>query len=280
MAITTDEGFSKYITLLHETEVTAAITGTITAAVDEADIVAGGKTIIITLTGGEWVQPLPENDNFDAIKTLIIDGLDSAQSETTGWNNEVRDKTVISAVARTSDTVVTVTLAAQSGYDITAQETITVTVDSDAIDNYPHDVIAAPTFTVDFAVSFPHSWEYRANAGPSSEDCYRTPAVGDPAIDYVGADDWFTCIELESGDVLDFDSGTWSGPFAFGGNKWVTQIVRANNIIYSIVYDTGTTDAVYYLTKNGFNNYSRANMCSDASLSDCDDQLCDKVACP
>lgn len=34
----------------------AAITGTVTASITEADIVTGGKTIIITLTGDTWVN--------------------------------------------------------------------------------------------------------------------------------------------------------------------------------------------------------------------------------
>ena len=33
----------------------AAITGTATASITEADIVTGGKTIIITLTGTTWI---------------------------------------------------------------------------------------------------------------------------------------------------------------------------------------------------------------------------------
>lgn len=36
---------------------TAAISGTITSSTLEADIVAGGKTIIITLTGDTWILP-------------------------------------------------------------------------------------------------------------------------------------------------------------------------------------------------------------------------------
>ena len=35
--------------------ITAAITGTATATIDETDVVAGGKTIITTLTGDTWV---------------------------------------------------------------------------------------------------------------------------------------------------------------------------------------------------------------------------------
>jgi len=37
---------------------TAVVTGTITSSTTESDIVAGGKTIIITLTGDTW---LPES---------------------------------------------------------------------------------------------------------------------------------------------------------------------------------------------------------------------------
>jgi len=34
---------------------TAVVTGTITSSTTESDIVAGGKTIIITLTGDTWI---------------------------------------------------------------------------------------------------------------------------------------------------------------------------------------------------------------------------------
>ena len=35
--------------------VTCALTGTVTATIDEGDIVTGSKTIILTLTGTTWV---------------------------------------------------------------------------------------------------------------------------------------------------------------------------------------------------------------------------------
>lgn len=124
----------------------AAITGTATAAIDEDDVVAGGKTIIITLTDDTWVA---SGGTFDGIRQDIIDGLDSAQSEGTGWNAEVRDKQGVSGVVRTSDTVVTITLDAQAAYDITAQETITVTVPATALTGAA-PLTGSPTFTVDF----------------------------------------------------------------------------------------------------------------------------------
>lgn len=122
----------------------ADITGTATASIDEDDITAGGKTIIITLVGDQWLGA----GDFNAIRQDIINGLDSAQSEGTGWNAEVRDKEVVTAVVRTDGQIVTITLTAQAAYDITSQETITVTVPSTALLRGVLDVTGSPTFTV------------------------------------------------------------------------------------------------------------------------------------
>lgn len=89
---------------------------------------------------------------FDAQKANIIAGLDSAQSEATGWNAEVRDKISTSSVVRTSDTVVTITLPAAPAYDITAQETITATVPATAVAGNAA-LVASPTFTVSAVTS-------------------------------------------------------------------------------------------------------------------------------
>ena len=118
-------------------------------ALTEADIVAGGKTIVIELTNDTWIA------DITAVRQAIIDGLDSAQSELLGWNNEVRDKEVVGAVVRTSDTVVTITLTAAT-YDITADETITVTIPAAALTGAV-EVTGSPTIgvTADVAVGAP-----------------------------------------------------------------------------------------------------------------------------
>ena len=125
----------------------ATVSGTVTPGVVEGDIVAGGKTVIITLTNATWVAA---GAAFDAQRQNIIDGLDSAQSETTGWNTEVRDKQGVAGVVRTSNTVVTITLDAQAAYNITAPETITATVPA-SIHSGPSDLTATPTFSVNAA---------------------------------------------------------------------------------------------------------------------------------
>jgi len=128
----------------------AELTGTAVPTQTEADIVTGGKTIILTLTGDTWVTA---GATFDAQRQAIIDGLDSAQSELTGWNNEVRDNEVVTAVVRTSSTIVTVTLTASASYDITATETITATIPNAALTTGTSDIIATPAFTVTAVVS-------------------------------------------------------------------------------------------------------------------------------
>jgi hypothetical protein len=109
---------------------TAAITGTAGDGITELEIVEGGETIIITLTNETWVSGAAFND---AVRQAIIDGLDSDGSEPNGWNAEVRDKEVVGAVVRDSDTQVTITLTAAPAYSVLADETITVTVPASAI---------------------------------------------------------------------------------------------------------------------------------------------------
>ena len=146
-----------------EVGASAALTGTMTASVVEGDIVTGGKTIIITLTGDTFVAAGTGPIGSTADTQALIDGFDAATSPTNGWNNEVRDKALTSEVVRTSDTVATWTVSAQSGYDVSTQETITGTIPT-AVLTGAVELIASPTFTVDFtAVGFIPAWARNAN---------------------------------------------------------------------------------------------------------------------
>ena len=125
----------------------ALVTGTITASVTEADIVAGSKTLIITLSGDTWIAA--GAGSFDLQRDEIIAGVTSAQNEAFGWNLVPKVLQSLGGVVRTSDTVVTITLDAFSTYNITAQETITVTVPATALVIGAASIIATPTFTID-----------------------------------------------------------------------------------------------------------------------------------
>lgn len=120
------------------------LSGTILNSTTETDIRTGGKTIILTLTGDTWVD---SGATFDGQRQNIIDGIDSAQSEATGWDAEVKAKAPVTDVERTSPTEVTITLSAQSGYDITSTETITATVPASALTG-GQQLVASPTFSI------------------------------------------------------------------------------------------------------------------------------------
>ena len=138
--------------------ITAAITGTATATIDEDDIVAGGKTIIITLTGDTWIAAGTGPIGTTAQTDAILAGIDSAQSETLGWDNEVKANFVSTDLVRTSATVATITIGAESAYDITAAETITVTIPASALTISVDAVIAEPTISVSDVVAT--TWTY------------------------------------------------------------------------------------------------------------------------
>lgn len=123
----------------------AALTGTITASATEAQIRTGGKTIILTLTADTWVAG---GATFNAQRQAIINGIDSAQAESTGWDAVVKAGMNVEDVVRTSPTVVTITLEAFPTYSITAQETITAIIPAAALTG-ASPITASPTFTVD-----------------------------------------------------------------------------------------------------------------------------------
>jgi hypothetical protein len=110
----------------------------------ESNIVAGGQTIIYTISNGKWVKA---GAVFNAVRQAIINGLDSAQAEATGWDAEVKAKEVVGAVVRTSATVVTITLTAAGAYATGVSETITMTVPAAAMEGQ-YEPIVAGTFVV------------------------------------------------------------------------------------------------------------------------------------
>ena len=122
----------------------AALTGTVTSAVTESDIVAGGKTLVITLTSDTWVATVGADN---AVTTALISGIDSAQAEANGWNLVVKAGLTFNEVVRNSDKVVTITFPVFGSYNITADETITVTVPATAVAS-AGPIVAAPTFSV------------------------------------------------------------------------------------------------------------------------------------
>jgi len=124
-------------------------------ALSKLQLTDGGQVITCTLQSDIWQA---SGTAFDQVRQIILAGMSSAQSENTGWNKEVRDKQPITAVVRTSNTIVTVTLAAAPDYDITVAETITVTVPAEALSMSITALVAPTTIgvTADVAVLASH----------------------------------------------------------------------------------------------------------------------------
>jgi len=122
---------------------TAATTGTLSDDGTTAEVIAGGETVIITLTNTKWVA---DDGTFAGVRQDIIDGMVSGSSDTFGWN-AIRSSFAVGDVVRTSDTIATITLSAASTYAILATETITVTVPASAI-VYGSAIASPPTFDI------------------------------------------------------------------------------------------------------------------------------------
>jgi hypothetical protein len=133
------------LVVTHSLPPTAAITGTIGDGATEQEVRDGGGTILITLSSTTWVA---DGATFDAQRQNIIDGLVAADSQTYGWNNEVKANLGVTAVERSSDTLVTITIPAGDveDYRIVTNEVITTTVPATAI--VGSALVATPTTTI------------------------------------------------------------------------------------------------------------------------------------
>jgi hypothetical protein len=122
----------------------ATLSGTITSTATENDITAGGKTIVLTLSGDTWVA---SGATFDAQRQNIINGLNSDAIRPSGWEVNGAPNIPVTDVVRTSSTVVTITLSALASYDIGRNETITAIIPGSALSG-GSPITATPTFAI------------------------------------------------------------------------------------------------------------------------------------
>jgi len=127
-----------------------ALTGTVVNVDDwpvETDIVAGGRTIILTLTSDTWIATGAAALGTELQTQALLNGLVSDGDYNTGWN-AIRHNILTSDVSRDSATQVTITLSARAEYSILEEETITCTVPNDLLVTSTVDLIAPETFTI------------------------------------------------------------------------------------------------------------------------------------
>ncbi len=104
----------------------AALTGSVVPTATEVEVVAGAKTLIITLTNARWAETLGADNS---ITQDLIDGINAGTSPANGWNLVVRDFLTFSDVTRNGDLTCTILFPAFGSYDIQFNETITVTLE-------------------------------------------------------------------------------------------------------------------------------------------------------
>ncbi len=106
--------------------ITIALTGTMVAGgVTEAEMVTGGETLIITLTGDTWDADIG-SDN--AQTTALLAGITGDDDYAT-----IAALTDFEDVARTNATTVTITYPVGTGYSIAADEDVSVAVPASAL---------------------------------------------------------------------------------------------------------------------------------------------------
>jgi hypothetical protein len=132
-----------------QSPITVALSGTFSSGADEADIQAGGQVLDMTLTGGTWALT---GAAFNAIRQDIIDAFVSNKNETNGWNSLT---IAVTDVTQTSSTVAKLTLSAQAAYEITAAETLTITLPTTVFAIAPADsIIVQSTIGIDVEDNF------------------------------------------------------------------------------------------------------------------------------
>lgn len=125
----------------------AVVTGTIIpGGCTESEIVSGGKTIVVTISGTTLVATFGADNQ---ITTDFIDGFDSAQSEAGGWDATMITANVLTYehVVRTDANTATVTLPACAAYQITSAETITLTIPASSVEG-DDPITATPGFVI------------------------------------------------------------------------------------------------------------------------------------
>lgn len=185
----------------------AAVTGTATSGWYESEVVTGGDTMIATLTNDTWVAA---GTTFDGQRQAILDGLVAATSPAAGWNVQ-RANIPVTAVVRTSNTVVTVTLPALPSYSAAANEILTWTLPASALVG-GNAVVATPTLTI--TEGAPSAGGWLANK-PSN-------------FTNVLSDYPFSSVIPTGGDTPIGDGSIWNQVFNSGGTR---RVVDANSPI-------------------------------------------------
>ena len=176
-----------------------AVTGTLAT---EAGVIAGAQTILLTLTDDTWVT---SGAAFNAQRQNIIDGLLSSTDFITGFNTEVLLNILVGEVVRTSNTLVTITLAAQAGYSITDSEDVSVIVPATALTTATEQMVGDVALTITPLTDY----SSRALAFSEMDTTLNVPYVIGSHLDIT---DWdpYAGVGTDSDAKADIDAAAYS----------------------------------------------------------------------
>lgn len=202
----------------------------IAGGVLEAEVVAGGETLIITLENDKWV-PTIGADN--AITTAFLAAITGSASGAGSFDDEVA--LVHGNLVRTSDTILTLTLPASAGYSLAGDETITVPPTAASV--VRGEVAAAVTFDVSI-ITIALTGTMVAGGVLESEmvtggETLIITVTGDTLAATVGADNAITTAIL-AGITGDGDYATIAALTDF------EDVARTNATTITITYPAGT----------------------------------------
>ena len=128
--------------------VEATLSGTVfTLPTGEGNIISGGRTISIQLNYGQWADDVVSDSTK---RNALYDGL-TASTEQTQWGKVVaalKNEGTSAIALNAQNNTLTITLSEVKTYDITANQTITITLKPELIKNGTKSVISNNSFTV------------------------------------------------------------------------------------------------------------------------------------
>lgn len=163
---TSASGTIDQATVAADTIIGVSLGGTATSSLMESHVVAGGRTVELTLVGDTWAADVAS----DATKrNALTAALDSDGVAAGGWDAQVKPALVAAGagapgVTRTSATLVTVTLPAVSGFDIVGTETVSAGA-------------PATTLTGGVALTAPTTFTVQGEAPPVTTTTTSPPAT-------------------------------------------------------------------------------------------------------
>jgi len=122
----------------------------------EGDIRNGGKKIAITLTGNTWASDIDDDTQTGQAKRDALFSAIKAGSEQAQWAKVISALKSAGAGAVSLDTAnatLTITLPAVGGYDITANQTITINIPSNLLDTADQAAPLSFAITADISAS-------------------------------------------------------------------------------------------------------------------------------